>query len=77
LILLKGPDVKASTRSKYQNSRRNLRWRAAIPKGPQECKKTLIRLEGYAPRIKNVCLMLAAGKRRLCCFDGLDFMAKG
>src|SRR5213083_416236 len=33
-------------------------------------------LETRARRIKNACLMLAAGKRRVCCFDRSGFYSK-
>jgi hypothetical protein len=32
--------------------------------------------ETRAPRIKNACSMLAAGKRRVCCFDRSGFYSK-
>ena len=34
------------------------------------------RLETRARRIKNACAMLAAGKRRVCCFDRSGFYSK-
>jgi len=34
------------------------------------------RIETRARRIKNACAMLAAGKRRVCCFDRSGFYSK-
>jgi len=33
-------------------------------------------LETHTRRIKNACCMLAAGKRRVCCFDRSGFYSK-
>jgi uncharacterized protein YdeI (YjbR/CyaY-like superfamily) len=65
---LAGADAK--TRTLWSDITPNARrdWIFWIASAKQE--------ETRARRIKNACLMLATGKRRLCCFDRSGFYSK-